>query len=110
MLPSDTVADNELTGPAAQQAEPAPPAEDASPTRRPQRRAETDGERTRGAILRAAASLATVDGVEVLSIGHLASTLGMSKSGLYAHFGSKLELQLATVEEASRIFDEEVVQ
>ena len=64
-----------------------------------------DGERTRGAILRAAASLATVEGLEGLSIGHLAAAIGMSKSGLYAHFGSKQELQLATVEEAERIFD-----
>jgi AcrR family transcriptional regulator len=69
-----------------------------------------DGERARAAILRAAASLATVDGLEGLSIGHLAAAIGMSKSGLYAHFGSKQELQLATVEEAERIFDEEVVQ
>ena len=69
-----------------------------------------DGERTRGAILRAAASLATVEGLEGLSIGHLAAAIGMSKSGLYAHFGSKQELQLATVQEAERIFDEEVVQ
>ena len=69
-----------------------------------------DGERTRGAILRAAASLATVEGLEGLSIGHLAAAIGMSKSGLYAHFGSKQDLQLATVEEAERIFDEEVVQ
>ena len=69
-----------------------------------------DGERTRGAILRAAASLATVDGLEGLSIGHLAAAIGMSKSGLYAHFGSKQELQLATVAEAERILDDEVVQ
>ena len=69
-----------------------------------------DGERTRGAILHAAASLATVEGLEGLSIGHLAAAIGMSKSGLYAHFGSKQELQLATVGEAERIFNEEVVQ
>ena len=69
-----------------------------------------DGERTRAAILRAATSLATVEGLEGLSIGHLAGAIGMSKSGLYAHFGSKQELQLATVEEAERIFDDEVVQ
>jgi AcrR family transcriptional regulator len=74
------------------------------------RRLRADGERTRGAILRAAASLATVDGLEGLSIGNLAAAIGMSKSGLYAHFGSKQELQLATVEEAGRIFAEEVVQ
>jgi AcrR family transcriptional regulator len=77
---------------------------------RAQRRTRADGERTRGAILRAAASLATIDGLEGLSIGHLAAAIGMSKSGLYAHFGSKQELQLATVQEAARIFQEEVVQ
>ncbi len=74
------------------------------------RRPRADGERTRGAILRAAASLATVDGLEGLSIGNLAAAIGMSKSGLYAHFGSKQELQLATVQEAGRIFADEVVQ
>ena len=68
-----------------------------------------DGERTRAAILHAAASLATVEGLEGLSIGHLAAAIGMSKSGLYAHFGSKQELQLATVEEAERILDAEVI-
>jgi AcrR family transcriptional regulator len=78
-------------------------------TRAP-RRPRADGERTRSAILRAAASLATVDGLEGLSIGNLAAAIGMSKSGLYAHFGSKQELQLATVDEAARIFAEEVVQ
>ncbi len=77
---------------------------------RAQRRPRADGERTRSAILRAAASLATVDGLEGLSIGNLAGAIGMSKSGLYAHFGSKQELQLATVQEAGRIFADEVVQ
>ena len=77
---------------------------------RAQRHQRADGERTRAAILRAAASLATVDGLEGLSIGNLAAATGMSKSGLYAHFGSKQELQLATVEEAERIFDAEVVR
>ena len=51
-----------------------------------------------------------MDGLEGLSIGNLAAAIGMSKSGLYAHFGSKQELQLATVQEAGRIFAEEVVQ
>jgi len=80
------------------------------PETRAQRRPRADGERTRSAILRAAASLATVDGLEGLSIGNLAAAIGMSKSGLYAHFGSKQELQLATVAEAGRIFADEVVQ
>src|SRR3954471_3990886 len=68
------------------------------------------GERTRAAILRQAVSLATVDGLEGLSIGNLASALEMSKSGLYAHFGSKQELQLATVDEAKRVFEAEVIE
>jgi AcrR family transcriptional regulator len=77
---------------------------------RAHRQPRADGERTREAILRAAASLATVDGLEGLSIGNLAAATGMSKSGLYAHFGSKQELQLATVDAAERIFQAEVVQ
>ena len=77
---------------------------------REQRHPRADGERTRAAILRAAASLATVDGLEGLSIGNLAAATGISKSGLYAHFGSKQELQLATVDEAERILTAEVIQ
>jgi len=77
---------------------------------RVQRHPRADGERTRAAILRAAVSLATVDGLEGLSIGNLATATGISKSGLYAHFGSKQELQLATVAEAEGIFTAEVVQ
>jgi AcrR family transcriptional regulator len=87
-------------------AEPNPAAQRPTPARRPR----ADGERTRGAILHAAVSLATVDGLEGLSIGNLAAAIGMSKSGLYAHFGSKQELQLATVDEAGRNFSEEVIQ
>jgi AcrR family transcriptional regulator len=68
------------------------------------------GERTRAAILKEAVSLATVHGLEGLSIGDLAAALSMSKSGLYAHFGSKQDLQLATVEEAERIFEAEVIE
>ena len=67
------------------------------------------GERTRAAILHEAVSLATVEGLEGLSIGTLATALDMSKSGVYAHFGSKQELQLAAVDEAGRIFHAEVV-
>jgi AcrR family transcriptional regulator len=74
------------------------------------RRTRSDGERSRQTILRAAANLATTDGLEGISIGNLAAHIGMSKSGLYAHFGSKQELQLATVETAREIFDEEVVR
>ena len=82
-------------------------ADRATPRHRQRR---SDGERTRRAILSAAASLATVDGLEGLSIGHLAAATGISKSGLYAHFGSKQELQLATVEEAERILTAEVIE
>jgi AcrR family transcriptional regulator len=73
------------------------------------KRTRADGERTREAIVRAAVSLATVDGLEGLSIGNLAAALEMSKSGVYAHFDSKQDLQLATVQEAERIFDAEVI-
>ena len=75
-----------------------------------ERKPRADGERTRDAILHAAVSLATVDGLEGLSIGNLAGALDMSKSGVYAHFGSKQDLQLATVDEAGRIFREEVIE
>ena len=60
--------------------------------------------------MREAVSLATVDGLEGLSIGNLADALDMSKSGVYAHFGSKQDLQLATVDEAERIFQAEVIE
>ena len=78
--------------------------------RRAPRRPRADGERTRAAILRAAADLATTDGLEGLSIGHLAAATGISKSGLYAHFGSKQDLQLATVDQAEQILTAEVIQ
>jgi AcrR family transcriptional regulator len=61
-------------------------------------------------ILDAAARLATVEGLEGLSIGRLAEHIGMSKSGLYAHFGSKEELQLATVATAAEIFRDDVIR
>src|SRR5436305_3911372 len=76
----------------------------------PRHRARSDGERSRAAILHEAARLATVDGLDGLSLAHLADAVGMSKSGLFAHFGSKEELQLATVEAASSIFEEEVIE
>jgi AcrR family transcriptional regulator len=73
------------------------------------RRTRSDGRRSREKILQAAARLATVEGIDGLSIGRLAEHTGMSKSGLFAHFGSKEELQLAAIETAERIFDEDVV-
>ncbi len=69
----------------------------------------TKGERTRHAILTRAAELATQEGLEPLSIGRLADATDMSKSGLFAHFGSKEELQLATVDHAAALFREEVI-
>jgi AcrR family transcriptional regulator len=73
------------------------------------RRQRADGQRSRQAILKGASELATIEGLEGLSIGRLADHIGMSKSGLYAHFGSKEELQLATIDAAQEIFDREVV-
>ena len=70
----------------------------------------TKGARTRAAILDEGARLATVNGLEGLSIGRLATATGMSKSGLYAHFGSKLDLQLATIEAARQTFVAEVLR
>ena len=70
----------------------------------------SDGIRSREAILRTAASLASTRGIEELSIGELAASVGMSKSGLYAHFGSKEELQLATVEAAKATFTDVVLE
>ena len=73
------------------------------------RRRRSDGERSRAAILREAARLATVEGLDGLSLARLADEVGMSKSGLFAHFGSKEELQLATIEAASATFQELVI-
>lgn len=72
------------------------------------RRRRADGERRREAILSTAARLATVEGIDGLSIGRLAEEIGMSKSGLYAHFDSKQDLQLATIDTAREIFIEVV--
>jgi AcrR family transcriptional regulator len=68
------------------------------------------GERTRQGILEAAVDIASAEGLEGLTIGRLASETGMSKSGLFAHFGSKEDLQLSTVEAAREIFIGEVIR
>jgi AcrR family transcriptional regulator len=73
------------------------------------RRRRSDGERSRQTILHEAAQLATVEGLGGLSLSRLADAVGMSKSGLFAHFRSKEELQLATIETASALFSEQVV-
>jgi len=67
------------------------------------------GDRTRRAILENAALLSSVEGLEGLSIGRLAEHLGISKSGLYAHFRSKEDLQLAAVETAEAMYAEAIV-
>jgi AcrR family transcriptional regulator len=74
------------------------------------RRLRSDGERSRTAILDEAARLATVEGIGGLSLSRLADAVGMSKSGLFAHFGSKEELQLATIETANSIFEQQVLE
>jgi AcrR family transcriptional regulator len=68
----------------------------------------TKGEETRSQILAAAVEQASACGFESLTIGTLAEKLGMSKSGLFAHFGSKLDLQVAALDEAARQFTEAV--
>src|SRR5216683_2380777 len=66
--------------------------------------------RTRQEILRVAMDIASAEGLEGLSIGRLATELRMSKTGIFAHFGSKEQLQLATVDAAKQIFLEQVVK
>jgi AcrR family transcriptional regulator len=66
------------------------------------------GQQTRAAILDSALSLASQMGLESLSIGALAEVAHMSKSGVFAHFGSREELQIAVIREYHRRFEEEV--
>ena len=67
------------------------------------------GERTRSAVLRRAADIASIEGLDGLSIGRLAADLSVSKAGVFAHFGSKEALQLATVRHAAERFTDAVV-
>ncbi|WP_460363290.1 TetR/AcrR family transcriptional regulator [Actinocorallia lasiicapitis] len=67
------------------------------------------GEQTRKLILGHAMDIASAEGLEALSIGRLATDLGISKSGLFAHFGAKEELQLATLAAGREVFREQVV-
>jgi AcrR family transcriptional regulator len=67
------------------------------------------GEKTRGLILDGAIRLASELGLEGLTIGRLADELSLSKSGLFAHFGSKDDLQVQTLDHAARRFAEVVV-
>jgi len=72
-------------------------------------RQQSRGVKTKQQILEVAADLASAEGLEGLSIGNLAKVLQMSKSGLYAHFGSKEELQLAIVELAQDRFEQRIL-
>ena len=80
----------------------APPADTAAP------KALMKGRQTRAAILDAALALASHIGLEGLSIGALAEVTGMSKSGVFAHFGSREELQISVVREYHAKFEDEV--
>jgi AcrR family transcriptional regulator len=80
------------------------------PAQRRPRAHRSDGDRSRSAILDAAARLATTEGIGGLSMSRLADAVGMSKSGLFAHFGSKEELQLATIEKADSVFSAHVIE
>lgn len=68
------------------------------------------GEQTRAAILESALALASRDGLDSLTIGSLAEATGMSKSGLFAHFGSREELQLAVLAQGEMLFGAKVLQ
>jgi len=81
-----------------------------SPRKKASPRRQVRGLRTREAILARAVDIASAQGLEGLTVGSLASQLRMSKSGLFAHFGSKEDLQLATVDFAREIFIKEVTK
>ena len=79
-------------------------------TQAPVDRRRLRGQRTRQAILLHAARVGSAEGLEAVSLQRLASDLGISKSGLFAHFGSKEELHLATIDAAAQIFVDEVIR
>ena len=66
------------------------------------------GEQTKAAIIDVAVALASVDGLEGLTIARIAERMSMSKSGVFAHFGSREDLQIEVVREYHRRFEEEV--
>lgn len=74
------------------------------------RRSAAEALGTRSAILDRSVAIASAEGLEGLTIGRLATELGMSKSGVLGHFGTKETLQLATLERAGEIFLTEVWQ
>jgi AcrR family transcriptional regulator len=72
------------------------------------RRSVAEAFSTRQTILSCAADMASVEGLEGVTVGRLAAALNMSKAGAIGHFGSKLELQLATVDFAAEVFRKQV--
>ncbi|APW44158.1 TetR/AcrR family transcriptional regulator [Rhodoferax saidenbachensis] len=79
-----------------------------APVRKPSGRALQKGQQTKQAIIDAALGLATQIGVEGLSIGALAEVMSMSKSGVFAHFGSREELQISVIREYHERFEQDV--
>ena len=75
---------------------------------RPSGRAMLKGQQTKQAIVQAAVAMGTQGGHEGLSIGHLAERMHMSKSGVFAHFGSREELQISVIREYFASFEQEV--
>jgi AcrR family transcriptional regulator len=80
-----------------------------SPIPSTSRRTRSDGERSRTLILQAATALAATEGLRSLSIDAVARCSNMSKSGIFAHFGSKEALQIAIVETAAVTHEQAVV-
>ncbi|WP_425606867.1 TetR/AcrR family transcriptional regulator [Aquincola agrisoli] len=94
--------------PAVPPAVPPPSPSTAAPSLRSARAPLQKGQQTRAAILDAALGLASSAGLEGLSIGVLAEVMQMSKSGVFAHFGSREELQISVIREYHARFEEEV--
>ncbi len=70
----------------------------------------SQGQQTSEAVLAAAAKIAAAEGLDQVSMRRLSRAAGMSKSGIYAHFRSKEELQLATIEHFYEVFEAEVLR
>ena len=96
-----------MSHPRPSKAEP-PDADSAAGRRADAPKAPPKGQQTRAAILDAALNLASQMGIEGLSIGALAEIAGMSKSGVFAHFGSREELQISVIREYHSRFEAEV--
>jgi AcrR family transcriptional regulator len=84
------------------------PKVDSSPAPEPGKRVLIKGQQTKAVIIDAALGLASQIGLEGLSIGAVAEVTGMSKSGVFAHFGSREELQISVIREYHDRFEAEV--